>query len=247
MSDVISRFEGVDVSSFPDVHLLDDDLDVALWVLVVAHEQLSVSSMTAAEIADVVTLVFRRRMSRQRVTSLLAEATKEVAEDNRSRAARFVVMKAGVDRIRGKQTAVIIVDPEASYTALRQLDQLLGSVEGEVRLCDPYADDKTLLALASVPKASQIKLLTLNVSDPAQFRRKLQAYKKEYGNLEIRTSPTPDLHDRYLIDQKRMWLFGQSLNGIGKKQTFIVATGQDVRATMTPMFDRKWSTSHVWK
>lgn len=247
MSDVTSRFKKVDVSSFPDIHLLDDDLDVVLWVLVVGHEKLNIPSMSAAEVADVATTVFRRPLSRQRAASLLADEKKYVAREARSSPARFVVMQAGIDLIRGKKTAVVIVDPEASFSALRQLDQLLGSVEGEVLLCDPYVDDKTLLALAGVPKASSIKLLSLNISDPPQFRRKLQAYEKEFGNLELRTSTTPDLHDRYLIDQKRMWIFGQSLNGIGKKQTFIVAAGQDVRATMLPVFNRKWSTSQVWK
>lgn len=245
-SDLLSRFRQVDVSSFPDVHMLEEDLDVALWVLLVAQECLSIHSMTAAEVGDVATAVYRRRLTRQRASAVLSEAKEEVSREARSNPTRFFLLRPGIDRIRGQQNGVIIVDPEASFTALRKLDQLLAAAQGEVLICDPYVDDKTLLALASISKSASIKLLSMNVSDPAQFRRKLQAYAREYGNLELRTSATPDLHDRYLIDQSRMWLFGQSLNGIGKKQTFIVAAGQDVRAVMEPAFRRRWTAAPLW-
>lgn len=37
------------------------------------------------------------------------------------------------------------------------------------------------------------------------------------------------LHDRYAIHDDGMLLFGTSLNGLGLKQTFVVALGQDIR------------------
>jgi hypothetical protein len=243
VTDVELRFSKVDVSRYPDIHLIADDLDAVLWVLVVGEELAGVSSMTASDVASVATHVFRRSITRQRVAALLSANAALVAEVARTRPLQYRVMKRGADRIRHQSGAVVVVNPETAFTALQQVDQLLANRKGDVRMCDPYIDDKTLVALASIPRGSPIKLLTLNISDAAQFRRKLQAYDREYGNLEIRTSSTPDLHDRYLIDADQMWLMGQSLNGIGKKQSFMVAVGPDVRDLTRAGFDKRWATS----
>jgi len=247
VSDFVKRFMEVDVGDYPDVHLLVEDLDVVLWILLVANERLSVQSMTAAEIAEVSTLGLRRSMTRQRVAGLLSAAKAIVAREQGSSPAQFVLMRSGADRIRGRRGDVVVIEPDAAFTGLLRLDEILSAVTGEVLLCDPYIDDKTLVALTSVPTTVRIKLLSLNVSDPTQFRRKLHAYDKQYGNLEIRVSPVADLHDRYLIDARRMLMIGQSLNGIGKKQTFIVAVGEDLRNSMEATFWKRWNSSVSWK
>lgn len=247
VNELAERFQQVDVSEYPDVHLLVDDLDVILWVLLVAGEKLEVEAMSATEIASVATLGLRRALTRQQIVHLLRVQRGLVARHGRGSPARFVLMRPGAERIRGKLSAVVIVDPAGAFTALERLDQILGTIGPEVLLCDPYVDDKTLTALTGVPKSTQIKLLTLNISDPAQFRRKLQAYDNEYGNLELRVSSTRDLHDRYMIDATRMFILGQSLNGIGKKQTFIVATGEDVRSVMETTFRQRWLKASAWR
>jgi len=241
-----NRYGAVDVSGYPDVHLLTDDLDVALWVLLVGSEKLEIESLTAAEIAEVATHTFRRGLTRQRAASSLRLERKLVTRTPGTTPTRFIILRAGIDRVKGHQTDVVVVDPVNAFTALRRLDAILSCVKGEAKMCDPYIDDKTLLALTSVPTTVKIKLLTLNVSDPSQFRRRFQAYHKEYGNLEIRVSSSTDLHDRYLIDQSQMWLLGQSLNGIGKKQSFIVAMGQDTRAAMDRAFTERWNRANAW-
>lgn len=246
VSKSVQPFGTVDVAGYPDVHALDDDLDVALWVLLVGSEKLDLPSMSAAEVADAATLEMKRALSRQRAAIVLAGAKGLVARVARSKPARFTILHAGAERVRGRQGGVLMIDPTTAFSGLQQLDAILGGVEGELSICDPYVDDKTLVALTAVPKAVPIKLLTLNISDPPQLRRKLQAYEREYGNLEMRTSLTPDLHDRYMIDAKRMWLLGQSLNGIGKKQTFIVAIGEDVRAATDRAFRQRWSGAPRW-
>lgn len=246
MSESVRSFAQVDVGAYPDVHTLDDDLDVALWVLLVGSEKLGLASMSAADVAEAATLQMRRALSRQRAAAVLSSAKGLVARVGRSKPAQFTILRAGVERINGRQGGVLMIDPTTAFSGLQQLDAILGGVNGELSICDPYVDDKTLVALTAVPKAVPIKLLTLNISDPQQFRRRLQAYDREYGNLEIRGSPTPDLHDRYMIDSSRMWLLGQSLNGIGKKQTFIVTIGEDVRAATDRAFRQRWSGAARW-
>jgi len=245
-SDLSDQFRKVDVGEYPDVHRLTDDFDVALWVMLVGLEKLGLSAMTGPEIADVATHVYLRPLTRQRICSLLASTNGEVIRKARSSPARYTLMRAGMDRIRAQGVSVIVVDPAAALTAQMQLEQILNVVDGDVLLCDPYVDDKTLLVLTSIPKASGIKLLTLNVQDAAKFRQRLTAYSKEYGNLEVRVSAVADLHDRYLIDTKKMWLVGQSLNGIGKKQSFMVTVGPDVRALTEQGFMKRWNQSPRW-
>ena len=55
-----------------------------------------------------------------------------------------------------------------------------------------------------------------------------------------------DLHDRYIIDDAGMWLLGQSLNGIGKKQTFLVLVGADIRQLVSDGFLRRWNSASLW-
>jgi hypothetical protein len=165
----------------------------------------------------------RKDLSRQRAAAVLTSSKGLVLKVSKSGITRFRLMRQGADRIRGRAGGIIFVDLSTAFTAPRQLDQLLSSVKGELLLCDSYVDYKTLLAPTSVPPTSPIKLLTLNISDPSRFRRRMQAYQCEYGNLELRTSSTPDLHDRYVIDDEHMWLLSRSLNGIGKKQSFMAA------------------------
>ena len=83
-SSVVDRFRQVDVAGYPDVHLLESDLDVVLWVLLVASERLSIDRMTAAQVADVATFVEKRALSRQAVASLLLGAKGLVARAGRS-------------------------------------------------------------------------------------------------------------------------------------------------------------------
>jgi hypothetical protein len=246
LNNSLHQFRDVNTASYPDIHLFHDDLDAVLWTLLVADEQLGFSSMTAAHVAEVLTHVYRRNLTRQRAAALLASAKGFVARRTKASQTTYTIMKRGADRVRTQADAIILIDPLHTFSSLRRLNQILEALSGNVLLCDPYIDDKTILALTAVPKGSPVKLLTLNISDPPQFRRNLHAYRREYGNLEIRVSNTKDLHDRYIIDDASMWLLGQSLNGIGKKQTFLVLVGANIRQLVSDGFLRRWNSASLW-
>jgi hypothetical protein len=246
LNNPLHQFRDVNTSSYPDIHLFHDDLDAVLWTLLVADEQLGLSSMTAAHVAEVLTHVYRRNLTRQRAAAVLACAKGFVARRTKAGQTTYSIMKQGADRIRTQADGIILTDPSHAFSSLRRLNQILEALLGEVLLCDPYIDDETPLALTAVPKRSFIKLLTPNISDPPQFRRNLHAYQREYGNLEIRVSHTKDLHDRYIIDDAGMWLLGQSLNGIGKKQSFLVLVGANIRQLVTDGFLGRWNSASLW-
>jgi hypothetical protein len=236
----------VDVSDYPDVHSYSDDLDALLWVLMVAAKSGSNDSLTASQVCGILRDVYGRDVTRQRAATLLGGARGLVTTKRPDREAVFRIMKKGEERVLAAGGNVLVVEPDKAFTALQRLETILGSLEGEVRLCDPYVDDKTLVHLTTVPKVSPIKILTVNISEPPKFRTKLQAYQREYGNVEIRTDAAADLHDRYLLDDRSMWSLGQSLNGVGKKQTLIVKQGQDLSAAMRTVFNARWNRAKVW-
>jgi|SRR5882672_1750408 len=246
MRSLITALAAVDVSAYPDLHGYEDELDAVLWVLKVAGDSGVAPALTAAQAADLLVEVFRRDMSRQRAAFLFRGAKGLVAEKVVGKDTTYMLLKKGLDRLMLNGGGVLVVEPSQAFTALQRFDGILASFKGDVLLCDPYVNDKTLTQLATVPVASPIKVLTLNVSDPAQFRGKLQAYMKQYGNLEMRIDGAGTIHDRYLIDDVTLWSLGTSLSGIGKKQSLIVKLGGDLRAVMKAGFTARWSTAKVW-
>src|SRR6266516_6381349 len=181
MSSLSESFRALDVTEYPDVHAYTDDLDALLWVLKVAADKGVATSLTAAQASEVLTDVFARDVSRQRAATLLRAAKGLVVAKRTAREAMYVIMKKGTDRLMTTGGGVLVVEPSRAFTALQRLDKLLGALKGAILLCDPYVDEKTLVHLTTIPKASHIRLLTVNVSDPPKFRTKLQAYDRENG------------------------------------------------------------------
>jgi hypothetical protein len=90
-------------------------------------------------------------------------------------------------------------------------------------------------------KADSIQLLTVSVKQPAGFKQAMKAFASERGiTLEVRTLLPGILHDRFLIHDHGMLMFGTSFNGLGLKQSFVVALGEDIRASVASTFDADW-------
>lgn len=149
-------------------------------------------------------------------------------------------MQKGKDALL-TQSSVLIVEPEKAYKGIRDFQTFLAALTGHIRICDPYIDTKTLDMLTLIPKKCRIQLLTCNIQKSKTLRRDYTAYQTQYKNLEIRVLSSGNLHDRYIINEKAMWLLGQSLNGIGKKETFVVRLGEDIRSQVLELFEQNWS------
>ena len=72
------------------------------------------------------------------------------------------------------------------------------------------------------------------------IKREISALIRDGYNIEVREYNKSEIHDRYLINHKNMFLIGTSLNYIGKKDTFIVKVGNDMRETVSAVFYRRW-------
>jgi hypothetical protein len=63
VSEILNRFKQVNISEYPDVHLLTDEADTILWVLLIGEEQLGIDAMSASEVANVITHVLSQEGS----------------------------------------------------------------------------------------------------------------------------------------------------------------------------------------
>ena len=136
------------------------------------------------------------------------------------------------------------VDPENSLNEIRKLEALFGTLTGDVKICDPYVDNKTVDLIAEMSSADSISLLTVNVQKDAALKRDISAYLRQGGkSVQIRVANEAALHDRYIIHAGGMILLGGSLNGFSKKQSFIVSVGTDLRAVAEAAFDRHWRSA----
>ncbi len=113
-------------------------------------------------------------------------------------------------------------------------------------ICDPYIDTNTIgLIQDTFDKKLQIRLLTQKIDNKKleAIKRHLSMLARDGYNIEIREYKQSEMHDRYIIDEKNMFLIGTSLNYLGKKDTFIIKVGEDMRQTVLSVFNRRWKES----
>lgn len=242
--DFAAAFQEADLANLPDVKSLTDYRTRILWTLWVGQELAGASYMTAHEVSVVLRDVYRISISRQRVEAVLAKERGTVAKRRKAGRRAYQIMREGIDLVGASSPKVVFIDPENALSNIREAESLLGELEGLICVCDPYVDSRTLDLLAECTKASNFRLLTVQVNKTNPFRRDLKAFVSQRGNvIEVRLAPKGVLHDRYVIDNKGMLIFGTSLNGFGFKQSFVVVVGPDVRDTTLAAFDRTWSAA----
>lgn len=86
-----------------------------------------------------------------------------------------------------------------------------------------------------------MRLLTVNIRRVPRFKRDLRLFSAEWKRpFEVRMAARNRLHDRYVIDDGTVLLFGASLNGLGLKQSFIVDLGKGFRSSILTSFESEW-------
>lgn len=136
-----------------------------------------------------------------------------------------------------------MIDPAAAVQSVKSVHDVLSSLKGDVRICDPYLDHTTIEHLCALTLGVHTRLLTFTVKDDARVNRTLSAAHQDGRRFSIRIAPVGKLHDRYIIDDSVMYIIGTSLNGLGKKQAFLIRAGEDFRAVMVDAFESLWLVS----
>ena len=211
----------------PSLSAMPDDRRRALWLMLVGREQTRATCAAHAhEISVALRDAYGIAMTRQRVTSLFASERTAVAHQATGRSGR--VPAHGSRSGRGTRVG-------AGRHIHRTRHRPNGNPDHRVAARLPYRhrphcrslrDGRTLDLLAACTNADEIRLLTANIAKPTPFTRDLEGFRREHKVPIMVVQVAPGvLHDRYAIDDYGMVLFGTSLNGIGKKQTFVVAVG----------------------
>ena len=244
---VLSAFNQLNTSALPDVHSLQHERLQIFWVLCAAKGQGALDTLTASQISMVLRDCCGVAISRQRVAAILSREGDTVAKRKLKGRQHFKLMKAGEDTLASSAVEPVFIDPAQALSNIRKVEDILGSLKGEVLVCDPYVDNRTLDFLAACSDAASIKLLTVNVYRQSRFKRDLRAFGQEHGQpLEVRVFCQGELHDRYIIHDGGMLLLGASLNGLGMKQSFIVALGDDIRNVVERAFKKAWTLAKTY-
>lgn len=242
--DVVAAFRNADTSGLPDISSIEDPRLQALWTLHAGQARADVPMMTPSEISAVLRDVYGIALARQRIEGLLAHEGQAVVKRKKDRKRAYQIMQAGIAEVEGISASVLLIQPDRALTSLRETETILGTLSGTVKICDPYVDGRTLDLLVECRGVTAIELLTMNVNNRSKMKRDARAFVQQYGiPLEVRVVGQRVLHDRYVIDEDGMLLFGTSLNGLGFKQSFVVALGEDIRDSVEVTFDSYWKAA----
>jgi DNA mismatch repair ATPase MutS len=235
------------ISDSIDLHKLDKNISLyAYWVL------------------DHLTTDTKDRFSSNEIASHLIEvqkiATSRQAIDyalNRSRGACHKT-KAGFKLMKkGRDCLELTIDQQKKQTYLinannpfvgkyQTIKQILGETYQSIAICDPYLDFNTLDVIhRNIKKNIPIRFLTVDIIDKpsGSIKRQLNDLIAESYNIEVRKYLSSKLHDRYIITDSCIWLSGNSLNYLGKKESFFVLLGTDFHQSMLATFNNRWKSA----
>lgn len=225
----------------PSAAIFDDELRQVLAVLAASDEEWLSSLAVSHQLREKFGIALHWRT----IDRVLTQNRQHVHRRKRTRRWEYQVLRSGRDLLDAPRQPVILVNPSEALQATMELHQLLASLVGTIRLCDPYLDAVTIEHLDACEKSQKIRLLTQTVRDSGKLRRVTAAARAAGYGLTIRVV-TGGLHDRYVIDEETMTILGCSLNGFAKKQAFVVRTGADFRQVMVKEFDRRWAVAKPW-
>lgn len=232
------------ISDSLDVHDLGDLQLQALWAL----EQLSSDAhdrFSATDIANHLIETCGVSTYRQ-VIGYALEKERYVCNKNKS---GYKLMEPGRRKLLEQKLGdkVIFIEANKPFSAKNvALKDVFAGLHGQTLICDPYIDIHTLdVIFKNSDKKKPIKILTKNIIDKPSgtFLLHLTDLRGEGYQVEVGVYASSDLHDRYIMDSKTFWLSGNSFNYLGKKESFIVRLGEDIRQSMLATFNSRWKVT----
>jgi len=254
--DIISRFKEVDLSDFPDFYSYATPLQRVLWVLWVAKEKMGVERLTAEQIASIIINAREISIHAKAITNALNRAGEKVHTYHEDNMTSFEIMKTGKDYLlsqSGGSVELFYFEPCKRFTSKRTIStDILSNLKGDLKIVDPYCNERTLDILKEV-KDKKIDFLTrlenLEEKDRTKFLRELEDFKSEYDNAEFRSYPNTEIHDRYIISSDSLVILGHSIKDLGSKESFAIIMrkdqNQNIVEALVENFNRRWKVSTV--
>ncbi len=216
-----------------DIHQLDSDRQV-LFVLNEADSYLSIQEISKK------LLEYKISTSTKSMQSFL-----NTLRDRRLRflknglihkdGGRYRVMQKGIEYLK---STVVVINPSSEKSIQETVGHILHTLSGDIKLCDPYFDGATYDLLKSHLCPSRIK--SIRVIHNNNRNSSVNSYK--IGKHSIKLKRKKGLHDRFMIDDSRLYCFGTSLNHIGNKLSFIFNL-TIYRDTFDGVFQDCWDSS----
>ena len=166
----------------------------------------------------------------------------------------YRIMTSGQREIKGLfespgEISVSYIEGGKPRTARKLLADMLSSLSGEIKVCDPYYGVRTLDALEMIPANCSVKFLTAQTTEkPIKLSGAISDFKKERTQTEIRIFPDPkSLHDRYILSSDLLLILGHGIKDIGNKESFVVSISSDYAGdlleSLKKTFNDRWATS----
>ena len=185
------------------------------------------------------------------VSKALARAGKRISASHTDEGeVQYCLMTRGKkeveDLLGGGLMSVVRIEGGYPRTARLTLGEMLSSLTGTVRICDPYYGVKTLDSLDHIPKSCPIRFLTGTTNESARkVQGAIRDFVGERPTAEFRRAANPrDLHDRYVHTADSLLLLGHGLKDIGGKESFIIRVGRDLVPDLVHeiagSFDVRW-------
>lgn len=256
-SSVLQKFSKVNEEELPDFHSLKSPLEWGLWVLYVGKEQLGINQMSAEDIAWVIREIKEISVEAISISNAFNRTKgKKVHVYRGGTVCTYGIMQSGKTFLssirREDEVRVFAFEPGKPFTSKEKLiDKILKDLSGEIKMVDPYCGVGTLDLLHKL-EDRVVKILTRienlgKLRDRDIFLRAFKELKLEKQNVDIRTCPNTDLHDRYIVSDDKLILLGYSLKDLGKKESFAVLMNKnscpDTYNMMVENFNRRWKIS----
>ncbi len=129
------------------------------------------------------------------------------------------------------------------FDALRQVAEVVAGAKVSVVLIDGYIGNETLDLLTGKAAGATAQILTRDI--PPQVKVLAQAFQKQHGGLEIRSSQA--FHDRFLVlDDRDFYHFGASIKDLGKRGfMFSVIEEPEILINIRGKFQQEWAVATV--
>jgi hypothetical protein len=250
---LLEKFEKLDAHLKYSLSEESSPLLLSLATLELAEREAGVQRLTAESIAACLEAA-GVALKRTSVLRALARAGNKVATTrDPSGDTSYRLMTQGrreiAQLLQSDSLSVVRIEGGRPHTARQHLGDLMSSLTGTVRICDPYYGERTLETLDHLPKKTAIRFLTSKTNESAlKVRGAFRDFAKERKNAEFRVlAPPNDLHDRYVLAQDSLLLVGHGLKDIGGKESFVVRLDRslvpDLLDTLTASFDARWPTA----
>ncbi len=253
----ITKAYGRDLES---LHLRKRALERCLWVLRASKDAHLATSLTAKEVHALLSEHEVACTSESIAVALTRANHKTVIQSvGPDHVLRYSISQAGrmlLDETDPQQgIEVWRAEPGNPWRGWQKLEELARSLEGPLRVTDPYYAEKSLYTIETLSERREaVRFLTCKAGtrkggkSPAALDSQAGTLVRSKRNVEIKRVPAPaPFHDRYILSENSLVLIGQGLADLGEKEAFVVSFPRsdvsDLASELERSFDALWATA----